>query len=153
MDFKDIEQALSNKAEELEQARIKELKTVSERLAILKEKEETRQREAKTAQKAAAQAALQRRIEKQAEEEQLLQEEAEMRTLEEQEYGKKQVHNSLEIERKKELERRVIEEEHNAERTRKSIEDAKFYVRRCVGNEGEIIMPNPLARFLQKEPE
>jgi hypothetical protein len=153
MELNELAQALAKRNAELEATKAKELSNTAQRLAELQQKEEARQRAVRDAQRAATAAAIRRRIEAQVAEEQLLRENVEKRVLEEQAYAAKQ--NALEHEglTAKELEHSLIEQQHIEEEVRKSLANAKFSVRRTVGNEGEIILPHPLARFLQKSPE
>jgi hypothetical protein len=153
VDFKEIEQALADKTSELETAKALELKSINERLAQLKQKEEARQREAKDAQRAATAAAVRRRLEQQAAEERLLREEIEKRTLEEQVYAYKQAQLEGDVRTTEELEKAIVEQQHIEELVKKSLDNAQYAIRRTLGNEGEVIMQHPLARFLQKAPE
>jgi len=153
MEFKDIEQELSRKAAELEAEKARELKSVTERLAVLNQKEEARQKEVRDAQRAATAAAIRRRLEQQLIEEQLLRETTEKRVLEEQVYSKKQSEIEVDVRTTEQLAQAVAEQQHIEELVRKSLDNAKYSVRKTIGTDGEVIMPNPMARFLQKEPE
>lgn len=153
MDLKDIEQALASKAEELEVAKTSELKTITERLALLNEKEEARQKEIRDAQKAATDAAVRRRCEQQELEQCLQREETEKRVLEEQLYSRKQTALEIDVRTTEQLVLAVTEQQHIEELVRETLTNSKFSVRKTIGNDGEQIMPNPLARFLQKEPD
>lgn len=153
MEFKDIEQALATKTAELEVAKARELKSVTERLALLNQKEEARQKEVRDAQRAATAAAIRRRLEQQLVEEQLLRETTEKRVLEEQIYSKKQSEIEVDVRTTQQLAQDVAEQQHIEEMVRKSLDNAKYSVRKTIGTDGEVIMPNPMARFLQKEPE
>jgi hypothetical protein len=153
VDFKEIEKELYRKTAELEVAKARELKSVTERLALLNQKEEARQKEVRDAQRAATAAAIRRRLEQQLVEEQLLRETTEKRVLEEQIYSKKQSEIEVDVRTTQQLAQDVAEQQHIEEMVRKSLDNAKYSVRKTIGTDGEVIMPNPMARFLQKEPE
>ena len=153
MEFKEIEQALATKTAELEAAKTRELKSVTERLALLNQKEEARQKEVRDAQRAATTAAVRRRLEQQEIEEQTLREATEKRVLEEQVYAHKQAALEVDVRTTEELERALTQQQHIEELVRTSLENAKYSVRKTIGTDGEQIMPNPMARFLQKEPD
>jgi hypothetical protein len=153
MEFKEIEQALATKTAELEAAKTRELKSVTERLALLNQKEEARQKEVRDAQRAATAAAVRRRLEQQEIEEQTLREATEKRVLEEQVYAHKQTALEVDVRTTEELERALTQQQHIEELVRTSLENAKYSVRKTIGTDGEVIVPNPLARFLQKEPD
>jgi len=153
MDLQDINKALAKRTQELEEAKAKELSNVNARLAELQQKEDARKREAQALHKAKVAAALKRRLDEQAAEEQLQREVNEKRVLEEQAYSQKQTTLEAEELTADELEKSLIEQQFIEEQVRKSLDNAKYSVRKSVGNDGEQIMPNPLARFLQKSPE
>jgi hypothetical protein len=153
MEFKDIEQALADKTAELEATKARELKVINERLSLLRQKEEARQKAIRDAQKAAVAAAIRRRVEQQEAEERQLREETEKRVLEEQVYAHKQTALEVDVRTTEELERALTNQQHIEELVRTSLENAKYSVRKTIGTDGEQIMPNPMARFLQKEPD
>lgn len=153
MEFKDIEQALADKTAELDAAKNKELKIVTERLALLTQQEEARQLAIRMTQRAATAAAIRRRMEQQEMEERQLRDENEKRILEEQLYAHKQTALEIDVRTTEVLEHALTEQQHTEELVRKSLENARYSVRKTIGTEGEVIVPNPMARFLRKEPE
>jgi vancomycin resistance protein YoaR len=153
MELPEIQQALEKRNAELEAKKYKELSNVQSRLAELQQKEDARQKAVKDAQRAATAAAIKRRLEAHAAEEQILKEVNEKRVLEEQVAAKRQAEIEQEEAKAEELAGVIIDQQHIEEQVRKTLGDARYSFRRTIGTEGEQIMPNPLARFLSKEPE
>jgi vancomycin resistance protein YoaR len=153
MELHDISQVLAKKSAELEAIKNVELQKTNARLAELQQKEEARQRTVRDVQRAATAAAIKRRLEAHAAEEQILKEVNEKRVLEEQVAAKRQAEIEQEEAKAEELAGVIIDQQHIEEQVRKTLGDARYSFRRTIGTEGEQIMPNPLARFLSKEPE
>jgi vancomycin resistance protein YoaR len=153
MELHDISQVLAKKSAELEAIKNVELQKTNARLAELQQKEEARQRTVRDVQRAATAAAIKRRLEAHAAEEQTLKEVNEKRVLEEQVAAKRQAEIEQEEDKAEELAGVIIDQQHIEEQVRKTLGDARYSFRRTIGTEGEQIMPNPLARFLSKEPE
>lgn len=147
----DIQEQLSKVALQREQERLAAHEKAMKDLAAARKAEEERQAEAKLLQEAADAKAAKRKAERLEAEAAQLREEAESRRLIEQEENKKQKAADDIIRMKEEISKRLNELEHAEEQAKKQLRDLIMSGAERV--DSERIVPNPLERFLQKEPQ
>ena len=145
-----IQEALAKVVLQREAERLAAHEQAMKDLAAAREEEEKRQAAAKLAQEAADLKATQRKAEKQEAEAACLREEENSRRLIEQEDNKQQASIYHIIEMKASIKRHLDELEHAEELAKKQLRDLIMSGTEHV--DSERIMPNPLERFLQKEP-
>jgi len=148
--LQDIQERLAQVAHEREQERRAAHEQAMKDIASARQEEELRQAEAKTAREAADAKAEKRKAERLEAEAAQLREEAEDRRAIEQEENKKQEAADNIIKMKEEIRKRLNELEHAEEMAKKELRD--LIMRGTENVDTERIMPNPLERFLQKEP-
>jgi hypothetical protein len=150
MTIEEIQEQLTQVALQREQERRAAHEQAMTELAAARKEEELRQAEAKAVQQAADDKAEKRKAERQEAEAAQLREEAEARRLVEQEDSKRQASADRIIKMKEDIKRRLDELEHAEELAKKQLRDLIMSGTEHV--DSERIMPNPLERFLQKEP-
>ena len=119
-----------------------------EQLAEARTKEEARQNELREQQRLANEKRLNIEKAKQYAKEERQRELDLLRLAIESGFDEKKVRGDIEKQRQEELATRLSNQEHAIELAMKSLEDA-----RIPKGDAENIMPNPMARFLQKTPE
>jgi len=119
-----------------------------EQLAEARTKEEARQNELREQQRLANEKRLNIEKAKQYAKEERQRELDLLRLAIESGFDEKKVRGDIEKQRQEELATRLSNQEHAIELAMKSLEDA-----RVPKGDAENIMPNPMARFLQKTPE
>lgn len=149
-DLKELEKQLQEHAVELEKKRLSAHEAAMAELAEARKKEEERQAEARKAQEEANAKAERRRAEKREAEAAQLREEDEARRLTEQEENKQQEAIDNFIQMKERIRRQLDEIEHAEELAKKQLRD--LIMNGADSTSSERIMPNPLEKFLQKEP-
>ena len=151
MTIEEIQEQLTQVALQREAERLAAHTQAMKDLAAAREEEEKRQAESKARAEADVIKAAKRKAERAEAEADQLREEAEERRLVEQEENRKQASVDHIIKMKEDIKRRLDELEHAEELAKKQLRDL---INSGVEHvDTERIMPNPLERFLQKEPK
>ena len=151
MTIEEIQEQLTQVALQREAERLAAHTQAMKDLAATREEEEKRQAESKARAEADAIKAAKRKAERAEAEADQLREEAEERRLVEQEENRKQASVDHIIKMKEDIKRRLDELEHAEELAKKQLRDLLNSGTERIDTER--IMPNPLERFLQKEPK
>jgi len=149
VDLKEIEKQLQEHALQLEKQRLAAHEAAMKELAEARQKEEKRQAVARKAQQESDAKAERRKAERLESEAAQLREEATARRLMEQEENKKQEALDNIVRMTERIRIQLDEMEHAEELAKKKLRDL---IMSNTENTSETIMPNPLERFLQKEP-
>ena len=149
-ELQEIQEKLEQVAREREAERIAAHDQAMKQLAEVRAKEEARQIAAKEAMQLAQERANKRSADKQRAEEECLREEANIRRQIEQEEDCKQASIDGILRIKEAIKKRMDDLEHAEELAKKQLRDLIMSGTEHV--DSERIMPNPLERFLQKEP-
>jgi hypothetical protein len=146
----EIEKQLQERASLLEKQRIAAHEAAMKEIADARAAEEARQRRSQAIIAEQDQLILEKKIAGQKAQEALAREERELQRLREQEQNKAQAEVEAVVARKEALSKKLADIEHQEELAKKELRD--LILRNANPVDAERIMPNPLDRFLQKEP-